>query len=218
MDDLTPEKAIDGRMDTRWSGIPGHNEGVWYQLEWKEPVEVGEVVIHQFDTFAMEWNVQVLDAKTSEWRTVQHFGKPGVQLPLVVTCRFAPCKVTGVRIADITNGPSFNEVEVYSRPFARGLATRRGVRFAGAFHRHRVGRRRGVAGRRGRGDALGQVAGRPVEEHREERRQRAVHRRHAAATCRAGHHSHGAEDAAIGSCPERVAGGRRGLRVLPDAA
>ncbi|MFZ1935695.1 MAG: glycoside hydrolase family 2 TIM barrel-domain containing protein [Thermoguttaceae bacterium] len=123
-DDLSPEKAIDGRMDTRWSGIPGHNEGVWYQLEWKDPIEVGEVVIRQFDTFAMEWNVQVLDAKTAEWRTVQHFGKPGVKLPLVVTCRFTPCKVTGVRIADITNGPSFNEVEVYSRPFARGLATR----------------------------------------------------------------------------------------------
>ena len=120
--DLTPEKAIDGKMDTRWSGIPGHNEGVWYQLEWKEPVEVGEVVIHQYDTFAMEWNVQVLDAKTAQWRTVQHFGRPGVKLPLVVTCRFAPCKVTGVRIADITNGPSFTEVEVFSRPFARGLA------------------------------------------------------------------------------------------------
>ncbi len=122
-DDLTPEKAIDGKMDTRWSGIPGHNEGVWYQLEWKEPIEVGEVVIHQFDTFAMQWNVQVLDAKTAQWRTVQHFGRPGVKLPLVVTCRFTPCKVTGVRIADITNGPSFNEVEVFSRPFARGLTT-----------------------------------------------------------------------------------------------
>jgi len=100
----------------------------------------GEVVIHQFDTFAMEWNVQVLDAKTAEWRTVQHFGKPGVKLPLVVTCRFTPSKVTGVRIADITNGPSFNEVEVYSRSFARGLATQLGFRFAGAFHRHRLGR------------------------------------------------------------------------------
>ncbi len=124
LDTLTPQKAIDGRMDTRWSGIPGHNEGVWYQLEWKEPVEVGEVIIRQYDTFAMEWNVQVLDAKTSKWRTVQHFGRPGVRLPLVVACRFASCKVSGVRIADITNGPSFNEVEVYSRPFARGLATR----------------------------------------------------------------------------------------------
>jgi beta-galactosidase len=124
LDAMTPEKAIDGKMDTRWSGIPGHNQGVWYQLEWKEPVEVGEVVIHQYDTFAMEWDVQVLDAKTAEWRTVQHFGKPGVKLPLVVACRFMPCKVTGVRIGAISNGPSFNEVEVFSRPFARGLATR----------------------------------------------------------------------------------------------
>ena len=95
MNDLTPEKANDGKMDTRWSGISGHNEGVWYQLEWKEPVEVGEVVIHQFDTFAMEWNVQVRDAKTAEWRTVQHFGKPGVKLPLVVACRFTPVQGDG---------------------------------------------------------------------------------------------------------------------------
>jgi len=33
LDDLTPEKAIDGDFGTRWSGIPGHNEGVWYQLD-----------------------------------------------------------------------------------------------------------------------------------------------------------------------------------------
>jgi len=27
---FTPDKAIDGDPNTRWSGISGHNEGVWY--------------------------------------------------------------------------------------------------------------------------------------------------------------------------------------------
>ena len=49
--DLSPEKANDGDADSRWSGIPGHNQGVWFQLEWKMPIEVGEVVIRQHDTY-----------------------------------------------------------------------------------------------------------------------------------------------------------------------
>ena len=122
-DDLTPQKAIDGKQDTRWSGIPGHNEGVWFQLEWKEPVEVGEVVIHQYDTFAMEWDVQVREGASSEWRTIRHFGKPGERLPKVVTCNFSPLKITAIKIGNITNGPSFTEVQVFAKPFADGVAT-----------------------------------------------------------------------------------------------
>ena len=119
--DLTPEKAIDGNLDTRWSGIPGHNSGVWYQLDWKEPVQIGEVVIRQFDTFVFELDVQVRQPGASEWKTVQHFGKEGERLPLRVVCRFEPMRVTAMRIGNVTNGPSFNEVEVYARPFAEGI-------------------------------------------------------------------------------------------------
>ena len=122
-DDLTPAKAIDGKQDTRWSGIPGHNEGVWFQLEWKQPVTVGEVVVHQYDTFAMEWDLQVREGDSAEWRTIRHFGKPGERLPKAVTCNFSPLKITALRIGNITNGPSFNEVQVFDRPFADGVAT-----------------------------------------------------------------------------------------------
>ena len=88
--DFTPEKAIDGNMGTRWSGIPGHNAGVWYQLEWKEPVEIGEVVVHQYDRYVIEFDVQVRAVPAAEWRTVQHFGRAGQRLPKVVACRFGP--------------------------------------------------------------------------------------------------------------------------------
>jgi beta-galactosidase len=122
MGDLTPDKAIDGKPETRWSGISGHNEGVWYQLEWKQPVTVGEVVVDQFDTFSMEWDLQVREDASSSWRTIRHFGKPGQRLPKVVTHNMAPIKIVGLRIANITNGPSFNEVQVFERPFADGAA------------------------------------------------------------------------------------------------
>ncbi|MFI5378918.1 MAG: glycoside hydrolase family 2 TIM barrel-domain containing protein [Tepidisphaerales bacterium] len=116
--DLTPEKAIDAKRDTRWSGIPGHNTGVWYQLDWDKPVQIGEVIIHQFDRFTHELDVQVWDAAKGDWRTVQHFGKPARRLPLVVTCRFDAVETTRLRIGNITNGPSFTEVEAYAQPLA----------------------------------------------------------------------------------------------------
>jgi len=121
--DLTPEKAIDGNRETRWSGIPGHNAGVWFELEWKEPVEVGEVVVHQFDAFASEWDVQVRGEKTADWKTVRHCGKPGQKLPKIVVGNFSTLKITALRIANIVGGPSFNEILVYGRPYADGLAT-----------------------------------------------------------------------------------------------
>jgi beta-galactosidase len=122
-DDLLPEKAIDGKRDTRWSGIPGHNAGVWYQLEWDNPVEAGEIIVHQYDAYVSELDVQVRADKTAEWKTIQHFGKPEDRLPKVIACRFAPRKICGVRFANIMNGPSFTEVEVYSKPFTKGIVT-----------------------------------------------------------------------------------------------
>ena len=116
-DDMTPEKAIDGARDTRWSAIPGHNTGVWFQLEWDKPVRIGEVVIHQFDRFMMELDVQIWDATKNDWRTMKHFGQHGKRLSKVVLCQFEPQETTRLRIGNITNGPSFTEVEVYEKPF-----------------------------------------------------------------------------------------------------
>src|SRR5258708_7668632 len=59
--DLIADKARDGDQATRWSGIPGHNKGVWFELAWPRPILIGEVVIHQFDRFVIELDVQVWD-------------------------------------------------------------------------------------------------------------------------------------------------------------
>lgn len=116
---LPAELGNDGNVGSRWSGIPGHNEGVWYELDWDQPVTVGEVLVRQFQRFSFEWDVQVWDSTANNWRTVQHFGKPNVKLPGLVLCTIdPPVSTTKVRIANITNGPSFTEVEVYASPHA----------------------------------------------------------------------------------------------------
>lgn len=116
---LPAELGNDGKPETRWSGIPGHNRGVWYELDWDQPQQVGEVLVRQFQRFTFEWDVQVWDDQTGDWRTVQHFGAPNVRLPGLVLCTIDPPVTTGkVRIANITNGPSFTEVEVYASAHA----------------------------------------------------------------------------------------------------
>ncbi len=119
---FTPEKACDGDGATRWSGIPGHNEGVWFELGWERPVAIACVVVRQFDRFVMELDVEAFDDAAGEWRVLQHFGAPGRRLHGVVLWRsqpgHAPVTTTKLRVANITNGPSFNELEVWSDPWA----------------------------------------------------------------------------------------------------
>ncbi len=111
---LPAHLAHDGRADTRWSGIPGHNSGVWFQLEWEQPVDVAEVLVRQFSRFTFEWDVETWDDATQRWVGAGHYGKPNVRLPGLVLCQIEPARRTSrVRIANITNGPSFTEVEVY---------------------------------------------------------------------------------------------------------
>src|SRR5512139_3731776 len=78
---LTPEKANDGNAATRWSGIPGHNSGVWFELSWSRAVRIAEVVIHQADAYVMELDLQAWDAGSKNWRPLKHLGKPGAKLP-----------------------------------------------------------------------------------------------------------------------------------------
>jgi beta-galactosidase len=132
-DDLTPEKAADGKPGTRWSGIPGHNEGVWYELRWEKPVRVAEVIVQQFDRFVMELDIQVLDRPGGQFRTLEHRGRPGARLPKVLVFRLEPVETTCLRIGNITNGPSFTEVEVYSSHFAIALSVKLASDLQGNF-------------------------------------------------------------------------------------
>ena len=114
--------ANDGNMDTRWSGIPGHNAGGWYELTWDRPVRVGQVVVFQYDRYVKEMDVQIWDEDAKTWVTLQHFGQPDRRLPKVVVCRFQSRSTTRLRLANITNGPSFNEIRVFEEPFEIGPA------------------------------------------------------------------------------------------------
>jgi len=116
--EMSAEKAIDGKENTRWSGIPGHNSGVWFQLNWKQRVTIGQLVIKQYDRYSMEWDVQILSEDQQTWKTLRHDGKNGAKLPLVVVDDFPSVTTSALRISHITNGPSFNEVEVFERPNA----------------------------------------------------------------------------------------------------
>jgi hypothetical protein len=113
---LAPELAIDGRKDTRWSGIPGHNEGVWFQLTWPKPVTISQVLLHQYDRYVTQLDVQTWDESTSSWKTQTHLGDAASRLPKVAAASFDAVKTTKLRIGNIANGPSFTEVEVYEKP------------------------------------------------------------------------------------------------------
>jgi beta-galactosidase len=119
---LTPSKANDGDTATRWSGIPGHDSGVWFQLDWGHPVRIAQVIIQQSDSFAMELDVQVWDSAENGWRSIRHQGKPGARLPRVLIVSFPVEETERLRIANITNGPSFSEVEAYAEPLPLQLS------------------------------------------------------------------------------------------------
>ena len=116
---MSPALANDGNMETRWSGIPGHNLGGWFQLEWAQPVRVAEVVVFQHDRYVKEMDLQVWDSTHQVWLTLQHLGRPDRRLPKVVVCRFPARLTTRVRLANITNGPSFTEVQVFEEPYSQ---------------------------------------------------------------------------------------------------
>jgi hypothetical protein len=114
--------AIDGDPATRWSGIPGHNEGVWFELDWDAPVDVGCVVIHQVQRYVTEFDLDAFDDASATWKTLAHFGNASERLHGVVLWRApdpsaAPVKTSKLRMARIANGPSFTEVEVHADPF-----------------------------------------------------------------------------------------------------
>jgi hypothetical protein len=122
-DAFAPQLALDGDRDTRWSGIPGHNGGVWYELDWDAPVDIGCVAIHQFQRYVTEFDLDAFDDATSQWRTLAHFGNASERLHGDVLWRAtgpaaAPVRTSKLRLARIANGPSFTEIEVYADPWA----------------------------------------------------------------------------------------------------
>ncbi len=110
--------ANDGKFETRWSGIPGHNSGGWFELVWDQPVRIGEVIVFQHDRYVKEMDLQVWDEDRGSWVTLQHLGHPDSRLPKVVVCRTAPRLVRRLRLANITNGPSFTEVQIFEDPLS----------------------------------------------------------------------------------------------------
>ncbi|MFZ1933280.1 MAG: glycoside hydrolase family 2 TIM barrel-domain containing protein [Thermoguttaceae bacterium] len=116
LDDMSPEKAIDGDAGTRWSAKVAHFEGVWYQLQWKKPVLVGQVVIVQYDRFISAADLQTWDEAGGSWKTIQHFGGSNEKLPRVLFATFEPRLIDRLRIANCVGGPSFTEVAVYEKP------------------------------------------------------------------------------------------------------
>jgi hypothetical protein len=120
-DDLLPALALDGDRATRWSGIPGHNEGVEYELDWDAPVDVGCVAIHQYQRYVTEFDLDAFDDATSQWRTLAHFGNASERLHVDMLWRpadGAPVHTSKLRLARIANGPSLTEIEVYTDPWA----------------------------------------------------------------------------------------------------
>lgn len=115
---MTADLAADGNMESRWSGIPGHNTGGWFQLEWDAPVTIAELVIFQHDRYVKEMDVQVWDESARAWVTLQHLGQPDRRLPKVVVSRFGPRSTRRLRLANITNGPSFTELQVFAQVFS----------------------------------------------------------------------------------------------------
>jgi len=95
----------------------GHNRGGWFELDWDEVVSIGEVVVFQHDRYVKEMDLQVWNENAREWLTLQHLGEPDGRLPKVVVCRFEPRTTRRLRLANITNGPSFTEVQVFAKAF-----------------------------------------------------------------------------------------------------
>ncbi len=115
---MTADLAQDGKTGTRWSGVPGHNSGGWYELDWDQPVRIAQVVVLQFDRFVNEMDLQMWDDSSRDWVTLRHFGSPEEKLLRTVDCRFEQRSSSKLRLANITGGPSFTEVEVFEHPFA----------------------------------------------------------------------------------------------------
>lgn len=116
-EDYTPDKVVDGKTETRWSTVPRHVEGNWLQLDWPEPVTVGEVIIQQYDRYCTAFELQVREPDRPGWRTVQKLGEPNLLLPLVVVCRFDPVEISGLRISRIAGGCSICEIEAHAKSF-----------------------------------------------------------------------------------------------------
>lgn len=110
---MTPDLANDGNMETRWSGIPGHNTGGWYELDWERPVRIAEVIIFQHDRYVTEMDLQVWDEQRQNWVTLQHLGDPNSRLPRIVDCQVNAVQTRRLRLGNIMNGPSFSEVQVF---------------------------------------------------------------------------------------------------------
>ena len=108
--DMTPELAIDGKMNTRWGGLA---RGEWYQIDWDRPQTISGVIIYNYDEV---WNRNI-PFTLQIWDTSLDSGKGGfkdVQTVVPKTSRviftFPPVTTTKLRV---NNCITFWELEVY---------------------------------------------------------------------------------------------------------
>jgi alpha-L-fucosidase len=108
-----PDKATDGRDDTRWATDSGI-KSAWLELDLGRPTTFRRVVLKQaypeldrVRRFAIEYQVG------DEWRTCHH----GRDLGAKLNARFEPVTARRVRlnIPESTDGPTFWEFQLYDR-------------------------------------------------------------------------------------------------------
>ena len=111
--EMTPDKAIDGNLQTRWGAEERH---AWYQIEWQQPQTFRGVVMRNFDA---PWNKNIpftcqvwdpsLKGGQGDFRNVQ------TVTPANRTVVFQFPEVTTTKLR-VTNVITFWELEVYDDP------------------------------------------------------------------------------------------------------
>ncbi len=112
-EELTPDKAVDGRKDTRWSSKPGLPQ--WFLIEWTDVQEISRIITFFESAFPRSYTVQFWNG--SGWETIveiENNDSTRNEIPLS-----QPISTTKIRILFTEPGPFSNvsiwELEVYAK-------------------------------------------------------------------------------------------------------
>lgn len=118
--DMTPEKGIDGKTDTRWSA---EGRQSWYQIEWEKPQTICGAVLRNYDA---SWNKNI-PFTCQAWVPHLNEGKGAFTnlqtiIPGGSTVVFEFPEVTTTKLR-VTNVITFWELEVYNdKKILNGIA------------------------------------------------------------------------------------------------